>query len=156
LALQRPASSRIPTIITKNLTSTFFALLVLLSIAFACKSYTEGKPAAEKAITEFHSLLDGGRFDEIYDGADKALKDSASREQMLKILNAVHVKLGKVKSTAEQSWHIGNFNLTTTVTIVDETTFESGKGIETFTYIIDGNQARLAGYYINSTELITN
>jgi hypothetical protein len=141
---------------TRNLTNLLLPLLLLFVVCFACKSYTEGKPAAEKAIIEFHSMLDDGRFEEIYDRADKALQESASREQMLKILNAVHTKLGKVKGASEQSWHIGNFNLTTTVTIVEETTFENGKGTETFTYVIDGNEARLAGYYINSSDLITN
>ena len=140
----------------KTLPGLTFAILALLVSGLACKGYTEGKPAAEKAIAEFHSMLDAGRFEEIYDSSDKAMKNATTKEQLTKLLNAVHTKLGTTKESTEQSWHIGNYNLTTTVTIVDETIFQNGKAIETFTYVIDGNQTHLAGYNINSTELVTN
>jgi hypothetical protein len=141
---------------TKNLITFPVAILALLFVGFACKGFTEGKPAAEKAVVEFHSMLDEGRFDEIYDASDRALKDVTSREEMNKLFNAVHSKLGKVKTSTETNFQIGNYNLKTSVMLTEETIFESGKGVETFTYYVDGNNATLVGWHINSNELITN
>jgi len=73
---------------------------------------------------------------------------------MWKLSNAVHTKLGKVRSSTAQSWNVGKYNLQTSVTIIEETTFEKGKGIETFVYFVDAKQVKLAGWHINS-DLIT-
>jgi len=141
---------------SKNLITAAAALCAIFIVGLACKGYTEGKPAAEKAVTEFHSMLDEGRFDEIYDASAEAFKEAASREEMLKLLNAVHSKLGNVKSSTATRWQVGNYNLQTSVTLVEETTFEKGKGVETFTFFVDGDRAELAGWHINSNDFITN
>ena len=139
-----------------NLPNIILVIFALVLGGLACKSYTEGKPAAEKAITQFHSMLDEGRYEEIYEASDQAMKDASTREQMLKIFTAVHTKLGNVTGSSQTRWQVGTFNLKSTVMIEQETTFEKGKGTESFTFMIDGQTARLAGYFVNSNDLITN
>ena len=140
----------------KNLSNLLLIIFALVLGGLACKGYTEGKPAAEKAITQFHSMLDQERYDEIYDASDPAMKDAATREKMLKIFTAVHTKLGKVTGSTQTRWQVGNFNLKSAVMIEAETTFEKGKATESFTFFIDGQTATLAGYFVNSDDLITN
>ena len=138
----------------KKYTNLILALATLCLVGLACKTFTEGKPAAEAAVKEFHSMLDEGRFSEIYAASDQRLKDATSEEDMIKIFNVVHTKLGNVKESTQTTWRAGNFNLTTTVVLEQATTFENGKGTETFTFVIDGKKALLAGYFINSTDLM--
>jgi len=141
---------------TKNQKNFILTIIVLCLAGFACKAYTEGKPAAESAVSTFHAQLNDGQFDSIYEASDQMLKDATSHEDILKLFNAVHNKLGNVTDSKAVNWQVGNYNLTTTVTMVYETTFEKGKAVENFVFVIDGKQAKLAGWHINSNELITN
>ena len=83
------------------------------------------------------------------------MKDAATEEELTKLLNAVHTKLGKVKESTNQGWNVRQFNLTTGVTMTQETVFEKGKGTEEFVFILDGKKAALVNYHINSMDLIT-
>ena len=140
----------------KNNAVSFALTSALLLIAgLGCQSMSEGKPAAEKAVTRFHQMLGEEKFTEIYDGSDKRLKDAATRDELVKLLRSVNSKLGKVTSTETQTWRVGNYNLVSTVELVQATQFERGKGTEQFVFVIDGKEARLAGYHINSVDLLT-
>jgi hypothetical protein len=136
------------------------AILVLLAVcvmATGCSKLIHGKAIAENAIAEFHGLLDEGNFDEIYAASDQRMKDEVSQEDMIKVFNAVHSKLGAVKNSTNQNWSVKSFNLTTYIEMIQDTEFESGKGTEKFTYFfIDDDKVLLGGYYINSIDLITN
>jgi hypothetical protein len=139
-----------------NSSNLLIALFVLCVAVVSCKSIREGKPAADAAVITFHSLLDQGRYADIYAASDSRMKDAATENDLSKLLNAVHTKLGNVKESTAQSFNVGNYNLTTTVTVVQQTTFERGKATEQFVFVIDGKNAALAGYNINSADLITN
>src|SRR4051812_47902773 len=139
----------------KNSSTAILAIVVLCVAVIACKSITEGKPAAEAAVKTFHSLLDQARYSDIYSASDSRMKDAATEADLTKILNAVHTKLGNVKSSNMSNWRVGNYNLTSTATLVQETQFEKGKATETFAFILDGKNAVLAGYNIISNDLIT-
>jgi hypothetical protein len=141
---------------TKNNSSTaLIALAVLCLAVVACKSITEGKPAAEAAVKTFHLLLDQGRYADIYASSDPKMKAAATENDLTKLLNAVHTKLGNVRVSTLSNWRVGNYNLTSTATLVQETEFEKGSATETFVFILDGKNAVLAGYNVNSNDLIT-
>ena len=140
----------------KEYTNGLLSLIVLCIVAIGCSAITDGKPAAESAVVEFHSMLNDGKYTEIYAATDERLKEVSSEEDMLKIFNAVHTKLGLVKNSTAQSWKAANYNLTTTIVIVQATEFEKGKGTETFTFVIADKKATLAGYYIESIDMMTN
>jgi hypothetical protein len=133
-------------------------LIVIISLSLvvlACSSLTKAKPAAESAITEFHNQFNAGEFTAIYNNSTDEFKKASTQAQLEELLSAISRKLGHVTSTTNTSWRTGNYNLVTTVVMVQETEFEQGKGTETFTYKIDGDKAALMGYNIVSNDLIT-
>ena len=131
------------------------ALIVICVSVIACGGLTEGKAAGDDAVKEFHSLLDEGKFAEIYAASDQQMKDAATQEELEKLLNAIHTKLGKVKESTNRGWNVRQFNLTKSINMVQETVFENGKGTEEFGFIVDGKKATLVNYHINSMDLIT-
>ena len=113
-------------------------------------------PAAEHGIATFHSDLNAGNFQRIYEASDAQLKGDTSKEMFGKILNAVHTKLGRFKGGKSAGW---NDNATTSgrfVTINYEAAYEKGTAQENFVYRITGNHAALVGYHINSAALLLN
>jgi hypothetical protein len=69
-------------------------------------------------------------------------------------MSAVQRKLGKVTQTSNAGFNVRTFNLTTTVVLNQNTTFEQGTGTEVFTFQMNGEKAVLVGYNINSKDLI--
>ena len=113
-------------------------------------------PAAEDGIAAFHSDLNAGNFDRLYNGSGAELKAATSKEMFAKILNAVHSKLGLFRNGKSVGW---NDNATTGgryVTINYEAAYEKGSAQENFVYSIDGKQAALVGYHVNSEALLLN
>ena len=131
-------------------------LLVLgaLIIAPGCTGMLKGKEASTKAIAEFHKLYNDGRIAEIYAASDPKFKKASDEKQFSDLMGALQKKLGKVTATKEAGFNINTFNLTTSVVLNQETTFEQGKGTEVFTFEMNGDKAVLVGYQINSNDLI--
>jgi hypothetical protein len=115
----------------------------------------EYKSLAESEVPKFHEYLDAGRFEELYNQSSDNLKNTASKEDFVKLATAIHNKLGNVVESKSNSYNI-NYNTSGTfVTLVYETSFASGKGTEKFAYRIKDHKAILNGYWINSNDLIT-
>ena len=80
-------------------------------------------------------------------------------EEFTEFLTAVHRKLGLVTSTTNKGWEV-NTNLSidagsrTVVVMEQETRFDHGTGLETFSFFIEDGKALLVGYQINSRDLI--
>lgn len=137
-----------------NIVNVLLTISLLVVAGLGCKTMTEGKPAAEKAVTRFHQMLDEEKYGEMYDESAPQMKDAAKKEDLEKLFRSVHNKLGKVTSSTNQTWKVGNYNLVSTVELVQNTQFEKGKGTEQFVFVVDGSEAKLAGYHINSMDLI--
>ena len=140
---------------TINLRNGLIALAVLSLVGLGCSAMMDGKPAAEQAIANFHSKLDQERYAEIYADLDPRFKEVTSEEEMTKILTAVHTKLGNVRSSTNSTWNASNYNLTSYINMVQNTDFDSGKAEEQFTFIYADKKVSLAGYHVNSMDLIT-
>lgn len=136
--------------------------MVVAVTAISCLSGCSGcavkmqvaRNQADNAIADFHGRYNGEKFDEIIDEAADEFKKSAPRENLLKFLNRVHRRLGKVKNSKELGWRV---NFTTGGTIVvstHEAEFENGKGTETFTVVVRDGKARIVGYNVNSDKLV--
>jgi len=139
----------------RNSSTATIALALIVVAVVACSAVSDGKPAAEKAITEFHSMLDQERYAEICDGLDPQFKKMTSQDEMTKILTAVHTKLGNVRTSKNQTWRANQQNLTTYIEMVQDTEFEQGKGTEDFVFIFADKKVTLAGYHINSNDMLT-
>ncbi|WP_150107403.1 DUF4019 domain-containing protein [Pedosphaera parvula] len=134
-------------------TLSFLLILTIAVVASGCGMF-KGKEAAEQSVADFHKLYNDGKLTEIYAAGHSKLKGATTEKEFLEFVGAVHRKLGKVTQTTNAGFNVRTFNLTTTVVMTQKTTFENGKGTETFTFQMDGDKAVLVGYNINSKDLI--
>jgi hypothetical protein len=134
-----------------------FRLLFAALLAYALASCGASKavPEAKAAMADFHAKLNDGKFKDIYAATTPAFKAASSEADFVKLLEAVHRKLGKQKSSSEPGWRLNSYNFTTTVVLTTTTEFEQGKGVETFTYLVSKSGCTLQGYNIQSQDLIT-
>ena len=125
-------------------------------VAIGCGDLLVAKSAAEKKIAEFHRNYDGSNFELIYNNTHPEFKKIESYEEFDELMAAVHRKLGLVSSTTNRGWQVNTENSVTSAILQQETIFENGTGIETFTFFIEDERALIAGYTINSRALIIN
>lgn len=129
--------------------------LITCTMLVGCSDTIKGKSVAEPEVERFHQKLNQKRFDEIYATAGEELRQAAPKEKVLALLAAVDRKLGPAKTWTTKSWNVRTFNLTTTVVLVEDTTFAKGQGAETFTFRVSDGKASLVGYNINSLDMMT-
>jgi hypothetical protein len=130
--------------------------MAALALAMAGCTMSADTKLAEDAVPKFHEMLDAGQFDEIYAGAGDELKHVATKQDFVALLAAVHRKLGASKTSTEKGWHVNIHTSGTIVTLNYATTYAQGEAGEQFVYKLDGGQALLVGYNINSNALILN
>lgn len=133
------------------------SLLVILGFAVitaGCGGMFKGKKAAEQSVADFHKLYNDAKLVEIYAAGHSKFKGVTTEKEFLDFIGAVQRKLGKVTHSANAGLNIRTFNLTTTVVLTQNTTFEQGTGTEVFTFQMEGDKAILVGYNINSKDLI--
>ena len=109
--------------------------------------------AAEQAVADFHKKYNAGQLAEIYSAPHSKLKGVTKEQEFLDYLNAPHQKLGKTTKTSNVGYNVETSDSTTTVVLMQTTTFERGIGIETFTFGMDGSKPMLLDYHIRSKEL---
>jgi hypothetical protein len=105
---------------------------------------------AEKAVPQFHSMLNEGRFKDIYVATSGEFKKVATEADLLKLLDAVHRKLGTHRSKERQNWNVNYDTSGRLVTLVYSSDYSGGKAVETFVYRVKGDDASLVGYHVNS------
>jgi hypothetical protein len=111
---------------------------------------------AQRSAEQLHSQLDSEHFTALYAASDEKLHQAASETDFVKLLDAVHRKLGNVQQSSLRNTGVAWFAVQgATVTLVYETKFAQGTGVEKFLWHIKDNGAALYGYNINSNELIT-
>ena len=126
---------------------------ILLS---SCGSSTKSVELAQQNVEQFHSQLDSEQYTAVYAACDEKFHQATSESDFVKILEAVHRKLGNVQRSSLRNTGVAWFaGQGATVTLVYETKFAAGAGIEKFVWHIKDNGAALYGYNINSNELVT-
>lgn len=128
---------------------------VFFVLTISCSSIMKGKELAEPAVERFHSQYNAKQFTEIYNQTSDEFKESASLQQWLELLEAVHRKLGNVVKATPTNWKVNSTTAGTFATITYEVEFAQGKGIEQFVFYIVDEKAFLHNYNINSPTLIT-
>ena len=113
-------------------------------------------PAATKAVGEFHAALDAGRFQPIYQATSSDMKTSLSEGDFVKLLDAVHRKLGVFRSGKVVGWRENATTSGTFVAVNYAAEYVRGHADEQFVYRIAGNRPVLAGYHVNSNAMFIN
>jgi hypothetical protein len=109
---------------------------------------------AETGISSFHADLNAGNFDKIYKYSASEFKAVTTKDKIDQFLGAVHRKLGKFREGKSIGW---NDNVGTNghfVTIDYEAKYEKGGATENFVFRVNGNDATLVGYHVNSDALL--
>ena len=128
-------------------------LAVSLLLVGAC-SGPESVQQARAKVDVFHRQLDKADYDAIWQGTSQDIQGTATRESFVQLLMAVHTRLGKVKETKQTGWRANVNTSGSFAEVTLQTTFERGTGEENFIYRhIDGG-LKLAGYHINSNDLM--
>jgi hypothetical protein len=131
------------------------SLLVLTTAG--CVNLVQAQKDGERLDQRFHIVLSQGGFKEIYPQADPEFRQATSEAQANALFSAILTKLGRPVSSQQTSWRLNRTMAGTYLISVSRTEFaKQAEGTETFTWKqgSDGTY-RLAGYNINSNELIT-
>lgn len=131
-----------------------FILLAAISMLASCNMVADAK-TAEAGVSSFHQELNGGQYGQIYDGSDQEFKSVTSRADFIKLLIALHNKLGSFKSSSTTNLNDnvnggGHF-----LTLQQNSKFEKGPAVENFVFRLDSGRTSLVGYHVTSNLLIT-
>jgi hypothetical protein len=140
---------------------TFFvralSLLVVLGLAgCAAGVRRSGIPsAAQAALQTAIDDIDAGRYDNLYQEAADEWRNQSSLEESKATLQRMRDKLGIARSRTQQTAREEQTSTAPvaghSVTVIYQTTFDRGEGIETFTLIDRGWRWALAKYYVSSS-----
>jgi hypothetical protein len=141
------------TILRKQFGFAFlFGTCILLS---SCGSSTKSLELAQQNVELFHAQFDTEQYTALYAACDEKFHQATSESDFVKLLEAVHRKLGTVQQSNLRNTGVAWFaGQGTTVTLVYDTKFSEGTGKEQFVWHIKDNSAALYGYNINSNELV--
>src|ERR1051325_2206086 len=114
------------------------ALATALLVIYGC-SVSGSTTAAEAAGPRFHRMLDEGGLAEIYAASSEELKGATTQQDFVSLLDAVHRKLGKTKSSTKQGWNINYHTSGTFVTLAYKTSYEQGEADEQFIFRMQAN-----------------
>lgn len=125
--------------------------LALLLSACGLKEAYENSNAA---VAQFHKGLDAEQYQALWQGSTPKMKQAMGEADFVKLMNAVHTKLGKVKASKQTGLNVNSTNGVTTVQAQMQTEFEKGKAQETFIFLQQDGRLLLQEYNIQSPELI--
>lgn len=139
----------------------FFISTVALVTTLSCNAggvRRSGIPAgAQTALDTAIEDIDAGRYDKLYAEAADEWRNQSTAEESTATFQRLQEKLGKARS---RSLQLAREEQTGTapvaghsVSVIYQTTFDRGEGIETFTLIERGGRWALAKYYVSSSGL---
>ena len=129
----------------------------LAIVTVGCTDLVQARNEGERLDQRFHTILSQGGLREIYPQADPEFRETTTEAQADALFTAVVTKLGNPVSTQQISWRLNRTMSGEYLVSVSKTEFaKQAQGQETFTWKkgADGTY-RLAGYNINSNDLIT-
>lgn len=134
-----------------------FLAAAMLGATLAGCSIKETIRDADAAVARFHTDLDAGRSEAIWDGTGQEMRNATSHQQFVKLLDAVHRKLGNVKSSQQVGWNRNASTNGSFMTVTNQTVFERGSGTEQFVFRKGkADKLALVGYHIQSNEMMLN
>jgi hypothetical protein len=140
---------------------TFFVCFIggCLAVALAAcnaSNRRSGIPAAaQNALQAAIDQIDAGSYDSLYQDASEEWRSQSSADESRAALQKIRDKLGRARTRTQQ---MAREEQTSTapvaghsVTVIYQTTFDRGEGIETFTLVEHAGRWALAKYYVSSS-----
>lgn len=121
-------------------------IIVMALIASGCGEIKKIKNMAESQVPIFHQQFNDQNLEAIISAAHPDMFKRSSRAEYITYLASIRRKLGKVIESDNAKWKVWTKNGMTTVVLVQKTTYENGKGKETFTFRIENEKALLLKY----------
>lgn len=129
-------------------------VIALLFLMWQCGSALRDRNLADAAVLHFHGQLNSGQYEDIYREADRDLSQEAKHDELVRLLQAVHTKLGNVGTEKLLSITVNTTTNGGTFTVTQyQTAFARGSAIETFTWRKHNGALKLYGYNIQSNDL---
>jgi hypothetical protein len=142
---------------------TFFVwtLVVFLGLGLiGCNASVRrsGIPAgAQAALQDAIEDIDAGRYDKLYQEASDEWRHQSSLEDSTATLQTLRNKLGNARTRTQETAREEQTSTAPvaghSVTVIYQTTFDRGEGIETFTLVERAGRWQLAKYYVSSSGL---
>ena len=142
---------------------TFFVYLFVLCLAlayFACNARVRrsGIPAgAQTALDTAIEDIDAGRYDKLYQEASDEWGAQSSVEDSKATFQKLRERLGNARTRTQETAREDQTSTAPvaghSVTMIYQTTFDRGEGIETLTLVERGGRWALAKYYVSSSGL---
>ena len=130
------------------------AILAALLILAGCSGGADIQ-AADQAVRRFHQMLGGQRYEEVWaQMASPELRRSENKERFVALLQLTGERLGRVRNATQQGWHVNFGPGGRVITLVYHSSFERGQAVEQFVFTRHGDHHYIAGYHINSDELL--
>lgn len=112
---------------------------------------------ADVEVARFHQSLDEGHSRQIWAETGQPMRKATTERQFLATLDAVHRKLGRVRSSRQVGWQRNASTKGSFTTVTNETVFEHGSGTERFVFLKDkADKLALVGYHIEFDEMMRN
>lgn len=129
---------------------------MMLAAALLAVAGCEGPQSVQDAgskVAAFHQRLDAGDYEAIWRDSGPDIREG-DRKAFMRLLAAVSAKLGKVRESKQTGWRTQADTAGSFTEVTMQTTFERGSGEETFIYKGWGAEQKLAGYHINSNDMM--
>lgn len=128
------------------------AMLCPCLLLAAC---SPGKDLASgrSAVAQIHAEYSRGGYASIWEAGAPQLKASIDRSRFVRLLTAFHDRLGGVKADKPAGWRETVGTTGKLLTLIYDTTFETGAGRETFVFRPGRGGMALSGYNLNSDAL---
>ncbi len=133
------------------------AALVLAVVGLVAVGGCSGPESVQRARTQvdaFHRNLDKANYEAIWHGTSQDVRTTVTKESFVLLLSAVHTKLGKVKQTKQTGWRANVDTSGSVAELTMQTTFEKGTGEENFIFRNMDDGQKLAGYHIESADMM--
>jgi hypothetical protein len=130
------------------------AAFLLMGLTLAACSAAQDVNVAQEAAAHFHEMMSAGQLEQIYAQSDDSFKKVTTPEYLTRFLSVVNGRLGVVMTSESIGWTTGYTPSGTFITLRYTTKFEHGTGTETFLYRSADGKVLLAGYHIDSIDLI--
>jgi hypothetical protein len=116
----------------------------------------QGRGLSGAAVRHFHQQLNAAQFEAICNEAGEGFSAPEKRDELTKLLSAVHRKLGDAGDSSLFNIRVNVEPGGTFLTADYNTSFARGPATETFTWKKNGTTLKLYGYNIQSNALIVD